>query len=217
MIYPQLTGNTNLTPLHYSNACDILSTMKKESIITLPNSHLRQKSSRVHIITDDVQKLIDDMTSASLDWEAARPHEISAALAAVQIDKLEKVVIVRGDFDNKEHKEFIPLINPEIVKYEGEKIEDYEGCLSVNKVYGKVARYSKIRVKALNKEGQEIRFKAEGFLARVIQHEIDHTNGIVFVDHIKDNPDAFYTLNEKGELEPLDYEEHIKNNPILWD
>lgn len=90
--------------------------MKKESIITLPNPHLRQKSDRVHVITDDIRKTIDDMTSASLDWEDSRPHEISAALAAVQIDKLERVVIVRSDFDDKTIREFIPLINPEIVK-----------------------------------------------------------------------------------------------------
>ena len=66
-------------------------------------------------------------------------------------------------------------------------------------------------------EGNEVRFKAEGFLARVIQHEIDHTNGIVFIDHIKDEKDAFYRLDDKGELQPLSYDEHIDNNSILWD
>ena len=190
--------------------------MKKENIIALPNPHLRNKSAKVHVITDDIIKLIDDMTSASLDWEDSRPHEISAALAAVQIDVLERVVIVRSDFDDKAARDFTALINPEIVKAEGTLIEDYEGCLSVGGIYGKVPRYSKIRVKALDLEGHEVRFKAEGFLARVIQHEIDHTNGIVFVDHIRDKKDAFYTLDEKGELQPLDYDEHIKNNHILW-
>lgn len=190
--------------------------MKKENIITLPNPHLRQKSAKVHVITDDTIKLIDDMTSASLDWEDSRPHEISAALAAVQVDRLERVVIVRSDFDNKATRDFTALLNPEIVKYEGEIINDYEGCLSVSKIYGMVPRYSKIRVKALDLEGNEVRFKAEGFLARVIQHEIDHTNGIVFIDHIQDHHESFYTLDEKGELQPLDYDEHIKNNRILW-
>jgi len=190
--------------------------MKKESIITLPNAHLRQKSTKVHVITDETIQLIDDMTSASLDWEDSRPHEISAALAAVQINHLERVVIVRSDFDDKAARDFTALINPEVVKYEGEQIEDYEGCLSVHNIYGKVPRYSKIRVKALDLHGNEVRFKAEGFLARVIQHEIDHTNGIVFIDHIQDKTDAFYTLDEKGELQPLDYDSHIKNNRILW-
>jgi peptide deformylase len=192
-------------------------TMKKEAIITLPNPHLRQRSSRVHVITAEVKKLIKDMTDASLDWENSRPHEISAALAAVQVGVLERIVIVRSDFDDKSIGDFIALINPEIVKLEGEIVFDYEGCLSVDKVYGKVPRHSKIRVKALDAEGNEVRFKAEGFLARVIQHEIDHTNGIVFIDHIKDTRDAFYRLDEKGELKPLNYDTHIKANHILWD
>ena len=72
-------------------------------------------------------------------------------------------------------------------------------------------------MRALDGEGNEVRFKAEGFLARVIQHEIDHTNGIVFIDHIKEQTDSFYRLNDKGELNPLDYDEHIKDNTDLWD
>lgn len=190
--------------------------MKKEAIVTLPNPQLRQKSTKVREITDAITRLVGDMTSASIDWEDSRPHEISAALAAVQLGYLERVIIIRSDFDDKAVREFTPLINPEIVKYEGEIIEDYEGCLSVSDIYGKIPRHSKIRVKALNIDGEEIRFKADGFLARVIQHEIDHTNGIVFIDHIHDSHDAFYTLDEKGELQPLDYDEHVKDNYELW-
>lgn len=190
--------------------------MTKEDIITLPNVHLRQKSARIKEVSDTIKQTINDMTSAALDWEASRPHEISAALAAVQIDRLERAIIVRSDFENKESNEFTAMINPEIVKYEGTIETDYEGCLSVKDIYGKVPRHTKIRVKALNIDGQEIRFKATGFLARVIQHEIDHTNGMVFIDHIKDARDSFYTLDQKGELQPLDYDEHIKDNPILW-
>lgn len=191
--------------------------MKKEAIITLPNPHLRQKSTRTHVITDDIRQLITDMTDASIDWENSRPHEISAALAAVQIDQLERVVIIRSDFEDKENREFIPLINPEIVKGEGPLITDYEGCLSVNGFYGKVPRFNKVRVKALDINGNEVRIKAEGFLARVLQHEIDHTNGIVFIDHIRDQQDAFYKLNDKGELDPLDYDTHVRDNHDLWD
>ena len=191
--------------------------MKKESIITLPHSHLRQKSAKVHVIPDEIKQLIDDMTSASLDWEDSRPHEISAALAAVQIDRLERVVIVRSSFEDKDAREFTPLINPEIVKHEGEQVEDFEGCLSVKGCYGRVKRWSKIRLKALDMNGNEIRIKAEGFLARVIQHEIDHTNGIVFIDHIKGQEDAFFRLDDEGELQPLDYDTHIKDNHELWD
>jgi peptide deformylase len=188
----------------------------RNDIITLPNSHLREKSARVQEITESVLGLVEEMTDAAVDWENSRPHEISAALAAVQLDRMDRVVIVRSDFDDKEEKGFTALINPEIVKYEGTIVSDYEGCLSVRDIYGKVPRHTKIRVKAINIEGEEVRFKAEGFLARVIQHEIDHTQGIVFIDHIKDQVDAFYTLDEKGELQPLDYDEHVKNNHLLW-
>lgn len=191
--------------------------MKKEDIITLPNPNLREKSVRIRDFGDEALKLVNDMTSAALDWEDSRPHEISAALAAVQVDVLERVVIVRSDFEDKSAREFTALINPEIVKYEGEVIADYEGCLSVSKVYGLVPRHTRVRVRALDINGNEIRFKADGFLARVIQHEIDHTNGIVFIDHIKDKSDAFFTLDSNGELQPLDYDKEIKDNPILWD
>lgn len=190
--------------------------MTRNDIIALPNPHLREVSARVSIVDDATQVLIKDMTDAALDWEASRPHEISAALAAVQIDRLERVIIVRSDFDDKASRDFTALINPEIVKYEGSVVADYEGCLSVKEVYGKVPRHTKIRVKALDQDGNEVRFKAEGFLARVIQHEIDHTKGILFVDHIKDEVDAFYRLDESGELEPLNYDEAIKDNPVLW-
>lgn len=190
--------------------------MKKEDIITLPNPHLRQKSERVHVITPEILKLVDDMTSASIDWEDNRPHEISAALAAVQIDSLERVVIVRNSFDDKDDRKFTALINPEITKTEGTPVEDYEGCLSVSDIYGRVKRAPKVRVKALDINGNTVRIKAEGYLARVLQHEIDHTHGVLFIDHIKGQTDAFFQLNNDGELDPLDYDTHVKDNTDLW-
>ncbi len=191
--------------------------MKKEDIITLPDPRLRQRSAKVQFVTPEILKLISDMTAVALDWEDSRPHEISAALSAVQIGHLDRVVIVRSDFDDKDTREFTALINPEIVKYEGEITTDYEGCLSVAGIYGKVPRYSKVRVKALDIDGHEVRFKADGFLAHVIQHEVDHINGIVFIDHIRDERNAFYTLDQEGELQPLDYAKNIEKNSILWD
>lgn len=190
--------------------------MKKEAIITLPNPTLRQKSEKIHFVTPEILKTIDDMTAVALDWESSRPHEISAAISAVQINRLDRVVIIRSDFDDKAVRDFTALINPQIVKFEGEITKDYEGCLSVPDVYGKVPRHSKIRVKAMDVDGNEVRFKADGFLARIIQHEIDHVNGVVFIDHIRDEKNAFFKLDEEGELQPLDYEKHIKNNEVLW-
>lgn len=180
--------------------------MTKDDIITLPHPSLRKKSSRVHVITDDTKLLIDDMKTAALDWEDSRPHEIAVALAAVQINRLDRVVIVRSDFENKDNREFTVLINPEIVKYEGDIKKEHEGCLSVRDIYGAVPRHDKVRLKALDEDGNEVRVKSEGFLARVLQHEIDHTNGICFIDHIEGQEDAFFVLTENGELEPTPYE-----------
>lgn len=187
---------------------------KRDAIITLPNPHLRQKSARVHVITPEVQQLITDMQTATLDWEDHRPHELGVALAAVQIDNLTRVVIIRNDFDDKEDRGFVTLINPEIVKLEGEITYDHEGCLSVPDVYGLVPRHSRARIKAIDEEGREIRLKADGFLARVLQHEIDHTNGIVFIDHIKDQ-DAFFNLTQDGKLVKVSHESILANS-ILW-
>jgi peptide deformylase len=190
--------------------------MTKDDIITLPNKHLRTRSKKVGLIDDKVLQLVSDMENATLDWEDSRDHEVGVALAAVQVDKLLRVVVIRNNFDDKNDRSFQIFINPEITKYEGDVIEDYEGCLSITDVYGKVPRHSKVRVKALNEKGKQIRITVDGFLARVFQHEIDHTNGIVFIDHIKDNPEAFFKLDVDGHLIPLDYEKSVKNNKNLW-
>lgn len=178
----------------------------KDDIITLPNPHLRLRSKKVGLITPEIIQLIKDMEQATLDWEDSREHEVGVALAAVQIDQLMRVVVVRNNFDNKKDRGFLTLINPEIVKYEGEVEEDFEGCLSVKDIYGRVKRHNKVRVKALNINGKEVRITAEGFLARIMQHEIDHTNGILFIDHIKGHADAFFHLEKDGKLAPVEYE-----------
>lgn len=190
--------------------------MDKSDIITLPNESLRKPSRKVGIVTDETKKLIQDMVDATLSWEDSRSHEIGVALAAVQVDKLVRIVIVRNNFDDKNDRSFQVFINPQVTKAYGEVIEDFEGCLSISNIYGKVPRYSKVKVKALNLEGKEIRLTAEGFLARVLQHEIDHTKGVVFIDHIRDKADAFFRLKDDGTLDPLNWEKDIKDNPKLW-
>jgi peptide deformylase len=190
--------------------------MTKDNIIALPNPHLRQKSQRVGIVTDGIKQVISNMKAATIDWDISREHEVGVALAAVQIDQLFKIIVVRNDHNNKDNQDFTVFINPEITKYEGELLEDFEGCLSVPNIYGKILRSNKVRIKALNVNGLPFRVTAEGFLARIFQHEIDHCNGLVFIDHIKDQPEAFYQLNQEGQLEPLDYEKDVRNNSILW-
>lgn len=194
------------------------SSFTHKNIITLPNDHLRQRSRRITQIDADTHQIISDMIAATLDWEAHRPNEVAVALAAVQIDKPVRIVIIRADFDNKENKNFQVLINPEITKYEGEIITDYEGCLSVKDVYGKVPRYSKIRGRAIDINGNRIKIKStDPFLSRVLQHEVDHTNGICFVDHIAHNQDAFSVLTKSGDLVACPYSKVINSGIIADD
>ena len=188
----------------------------RKNIITLPNDSLRERSRKVKIIDELTLQLIDDMLAATLDWEESRPHEVAVALAAVQIDRLERIVIIREDFDDKSNKNFTVLINPEIIKCEGEMITDHEGCLSVKDVYGLVPRWSKVRVKAVDINGHEVRIKSPNpFIARILQHEIDHTNGVCFVDHIANTKDAFFILTESGELESYPYAKVIASGILL--
>ncbi len=191
--------------------------MTKDDIIGLPNIRLRQKSQRVGVVSAEILKIVADMEAATISWDTSRDHEVGVALAAVQIDKLYKIVVVRNNYDNKEDHTFTAFINPEITKWEGKIEADYEGCLSVPNVYGKVPRHTKVKVKALNTKGQEFRVTAEGFLARIFQHEIDHTNGLVFIDHIQDDKEAFFKLDDKGELQKLDYQTEIADNKQLWE
>src|SRR5690554_136141 len=112
--------------------------MNKDNIITLPNDHLRQRSVKVGIVDEQIKQLIHDMEAATLSWEQSRDHEVGVALAAVQVDKLVRIVVIRNDFENKDDHTFTAFINPVITKYEGTIEEDYEGCLSIKDVYGKV-------------------------------------------------------------------------------
>ena len=186
------------------------------SIVTTPDPRLRQKSEKVHQIDDEIKRIIDEMIASSLAWEEEHEFELSAAMAAPQLGYNKRIIVVREDMSNKDNATFVPLINTVVIKTEGKIIEDYEGCLSVPSIYGKVGRPYKARIKAVTENGEEVRLKATGFLARTLLHEIDHLDGVLFIDHIKDQTDAFYKLNDKGDLESLDYDKYIKNNKDLF-
>ena len=186
-------------------------------IITTPDRRLREKSEKVRQIDFEVLDIISDMRKLSTDWEAKHPYELSAAMAAPQMGVNKRIIIVRDDMEDKKNAHFTALINPEVTKTEGKTVTDYEGCLSVPKIYGMVPRPFKVRVKAKLEDGKEVRIKATGEMARTLLHEIDHLNGILFIDHIKDKPDAFYYMDKNGELKPVkNYEKEIKNNAKLW-
>ena len=186
-------------------------------IITTPDGRLREKSEKVRKIDDEIRGIIADMRKLSLDWEAEHPYELSAAMAAPQMGVLKRIIIIRDDMEDKKNASFTALINPEVIRAEGRIRKDYEGCLSVPSIYGMVPRATKVKVKAMLEDGTEVRIKATDELARTLLHEIDHLNGILFIDHIRDEKDAFYKMNDKGDLIPVeDYEKEIRNNDELW-
>lgn len=189
---------------------------KKASVIVTPDPRLRKMSTEVEEIDDEVKEIISQMLEASLDWEKEHEFELSAAIAAPQLGYNRRIILVREDLNDKKNNNFIALINPVVIKTEGRILRDYEGCLSVPTLYGKVPRPAKARIKALLEDGKEVNIKTEGFLTRTILHEIDHLNGILFIDHIRDKKDAFYKLDDKGDLVPVDYDKYIKNNKELW-
>jgi peptide deformylase len=139
-------------------------------IITKDNPRLRLKARRVPKVDDSVRRLMDDMVETMLDAPGV-------GLAANQVDVQLRVIVMKVD------NQLYTLANPEIVRSSGEQI-GYEGCLSVPGYVGEVARAEKITIKALNRSGKEVRIKGEGLLARAIQHEIDHLDGILFLDHL---------------------------------
>ena len=176
--------------------------MTSNDIITIPNPLLRERSKRIGHVDESAFELAQGMIEATLEWEASREHEFGAALAAVQVGRPYRMVVIRNDFDDKADKSFSVFVNPEIVKQEGIPEEEMEGCLSVTDIYGSVARYPKVKVRALGLDGKPVRLTATGFLARVFQHEIDHTNGVVFVDRVED-PRKLFRLEADGRFSPL--------------
>lgn len=185
-------------------------------IITTPDPRLREKSEKVTKIDDEILEIIENMRKLSLDWEKEHPYELSAAMAAPQMGVNKRIIIVRDDMADKSKATFTALINPEVIKADGKVKTDFEGCLSVPFIYGKVPRASKVRVKAKLEDGTEVRIKATDELARTLLHEIDHLDGVLFIDHIKGVKDAFYEMDDKGDLKPVDYDKKIANNKKLF-
>lgn len=213
-----LTG-FDFPKIHFlpQNLPKICYNISMRELITTPDPRLRQKSTRVREITDETHDIIHDMVNSSLEWERQHPYELSAAMAAPQLGVNQRIIIIRDDLDDKDNQSFTALINPEVIRTEGKIDKDQEGCLSVPEIYGVVGRPHKAKIKALLEDGTEVRLKASGYLARTLLHEIDHLDGILFIDHIRDDADAFYRMNDKGDLVPIaDYENEIKNNKELF-
>jgi peptide deformylase len=150
--------------------------------VTLPDPVLRKKAHPVSAFGKELQALIDDMI------ETMRQAP-GVGLAAPQVGISERLIVVEyaeppeeGDEEKEVKPKLYVVANPEIVKTSEEKVLGVEGCLSIPGLVGEVERYEKVQVKGLNRRGQPMKIKAEGWLARIFQHEIDHVNGVVFPD-----------------------------------
>lgn len=159
--------------------------MKKE-ILQLDNKP-REISKPVESIDDETIKVVKDLLETLRTSE--RP---GVGLAAPQIGENVRIVVIESsgwENDKGEIVGVIPtsvLINPVFTKKSEEKHEAFEGCLSVPDVGGYVERSKKVKVEATNEKGEKVCIKTSGFFARVLQHEIDHLDGILFIDVIKD-------------------------------
>jgi len=164
--------------------------MSNLTIRTLPDPVLRQKAKKIPALDNSIRKLIDNM----LDTMYAAN---GVGLAAPQVGvSLRLVTICMPEEDAEE----IVLINPEIIKKSGER-EVEERCLSVPGYYGKVKRALSVTAKGRDANWKEVRIKADGLLAQALEHEIDHLNGVLYVDLVAKPEDVVKVEAEKEEVE----------------
>lgn len=152
--------------------------MPVREIVTLPAPVLRRKAREVTGFGPALQTLIDDM----VETMRAAP---GVGLAAPQVDTSLRVIVV--EFGDEEDETIEPrlytVVNPEIVRPSPEKAIGTEGCLSIPGIVGDVERSESVTVRGFSRKGQPFTLKAQGWLARIFQHEVDHLNGVLFVDH----------------------------------
>jgi peptide deformylase len=149
-------------------------------IVSYPEPLLRQKAKRVSNVDNSIQRLIDDMVETM--------HQVQGVgLAAPQIGVPLRVIVIELPGE-----ETIALVNPQIVKRSGERLVS-EGCLSVPGYRGEIKRSAKVTAKGLDRRGREIRIKGEELLAQALEHEIDHLNGFLYIDHLE-SEDKLYKV-----------------------
>jgi peptide deformylase len=161
-------------------------------ILTYPDQKLRQPTSALENIDGDVQQMNDQMSSTMY----AAP---GVGLAAIQVGWDKSVLIY--DIAASDHDRSLQvLINPRVVDQEGEILSENEGCLSVPEFRADVKRYASILVEGVDREGRPLELEAEGMLAIVLQHEIDHLKGKLFIDHVSALKRQLYTRRMKKKL-----------------
>lgn len=167
------------------------------NILKYPEKSLSQPSVKVDVIDDEIKELIKNMGETMF-------HDEGVGLAAPQVGVNRRVLVYNShatDPDYKEEsKEITALINPEIIAGYGSFISEDEGCLSVIEYRADVKRYERVTVKAQNIEGKQMEFDADGILSVIMQHEIDHLDGILFIDRISPLKRAMYKKKRMKEL-----------------
>lgn len=160
-------------------------------IVTTPDPILRKKAVKLRKVDEGIRKLALDMFETMLDAPGV-------GLAAPQVGKSIRLITVHVPEDEEEGTEetSLMLLNPEIVKTAGEQT-GAEGCLSMPGIGGNVNRAWTVTVKAIDMENKPVRIRAEGYLAVVLQHEIDHLDGVLFTDHITDKENDLWVVEEK--------------------
>lgn len=174
--------------------------MAVKPILQIPNPILNTKCEKVAEINGEIKELITDL----LDTLTAQTNPQGTGLAAPQIGVSKRVCIVRrwdrSEDDKETYRDYV-LINPEILGASSATDIMWEACLSIPDLFGKVMRNKRVRVSALNENGEEIKIKASGFFARVIQHEVDHLDGILFNSKIIGESLTEAQLDEKYKKE----------------
>ena len=165
--------------------------MALRKIIEYPEPLLRLKAKKVDVFNDELKILVEDM--AETMWDAP-----GIGLAAPQVAQSVRVIVV-DTTEPGEEKQHMALINPEIVEHEGTQLDE-EGCLSVPELTAQVQRYKKITVNFQTKEGATKQLTAEDRFAVVLQHEIDHLDGILFIDHLSPLKRNLYKKKRKKML-----------------
>jgi peptide deformylase len=164
-------------------------------IVTLPDKILRQKARPLTRFDEEIQQLIDDMIETMRDAPGV-------GLAAPQIGRPLRLTVIEtlADVDEEgneieDSRELYVIANPEIVWASRQVVDGIEGCLSIPGYVGEVDRHESIRVRALDRHGKPIKLKVNGWTARIFQHEIDHLNGVLYIDRLTD-PENFWTEAE---------------------
>jgi len=169
--------------------------MDKLEILTFPNKTLSQATSPLDNIDGKVQEMIDGMASSM--YEAP-----GIGLAAIQVG-WDKSVLIYDIAPRDETRELNVLVNPKIITQEGQILSENEGCLSVPDFRADVKRSEYITVEGHDREGNPIRLDAEGILAIVLQHEIDHLNGTLFIERISSLKRQMYKRRIKKQLKEI--------------